>query len=95
MVGLTVFVISYLLTYVKGGVLELMANSTNSMLFFIFSTVNLLVIVNYFKNKEDNKISSTDPTIKGFLNMFPWYAFIGFVLAIIFLIISPQYYKLK
>lgn len=92
---ITIFVSAFLLTFVKGGVLELMANATNSMLFFIFSTVNLLVIVNYFKNKDNNKVTSTDPTIKGFLNMFPWYAFIGFVLALIFLVISPQYYKLK
>ena len=73
-----------------------MANATNSMLFFIFTTVNLLVIVNYFKTRNDpNKISSDDKTIQGFLRMFPWYAIIGFVLALIFLVISPQYYTLK
>lgn len=93
---LTIFVSSFLLTFVKGGVLELMANATNSMLFFIFSTVNLLVIVNYFKTRNNKeKISSNDKTMNKFLHMFPWYAFIGFVLALIFLIISPQYYKLK
>ena len=92
----TIFILSFLLTFVRGGVLELMANATNSMLFFIFSTVNLLVIVNYFKTRNDpNKISSDDKTIQGFLRMFPWYAIIGFVLALIFLVISPQYYKLK
>lgn len=52
---LTIFVTSFLLTFVKGGVLELMANATNSMLFFIFSTVNLLVIVNYFKTRNDKE----------------------------------------
>lgn len=93
---LTIFVLSFLLTFVKGGVLELMANATNSMLFFIFSTVNLLVIVNYFKTRNDNEqIKSEDKTIQGFLKMFPWYAFIGFALALIFLVISPRYYKLK
>ena len=93
---ITIFILSFLLTFVKGGVLELMANATNSMLFFIFTTVNLLVIVNYFKTRNDpNKISSDDKTIQGFLRMFPWYAIIGFVLALIFLIISPQYYTLK
>ena len=90
---LTVFVCSFLLTFVKGGVLELTANATNSMLFFIFSTVNLLVIVNYFKTRKDeNKVKSSNKTIHKFLHMFPWYAFIGFILALIFLIISPQYY---
>ncbi len=91
---LTVFVLSYLLTYVKGGVLELMANSTNSMLFFIFSTVNLLVIVNHFKNRE-RLVTSDDKKLNKFLKMFPWYAFIGFILSFIFLIISPKFYKLK
>jgi len=90
---LTVFVSAFLLTFVRGGVLELMANATNSMLFFIFSTVNLLVIVNYFKTRKDeNKVKSSNKTIHKFLHMFPWYAFIGFILALIFLIISPQYY---
>ena len=92
---LTVFILSFLLTFVKGGVLELMANATNSMLFFIFTIVNLLVIVNYFKTKNNDSIKTEDKSIKGFLNMFPWYAFIGFGLALIFFIISPQYYKLK
>ena len=92
---LTVFVSAFLLTFVKGGILELMANATNSMLFFIFTVVNMLVIVNYFKTRNDkNKIDSDDKTISGFLKMFPWYAFIGFVLAIIFLFISPYYYNL-
>ena len=91
---LTVFVSAFLLTFVKGGVLELMANATNSMLFFIFSTVNLLVIVNHFKNKDrKDSVASSNKTIQGFLNMFPWYAIIGFVLALIFLVISPQYYS--
>lgn len=91
---LTVFILSFLLTFVKGGVLELTANATNSMLFFIFTTVNLLVIVNHFKNKDKNdRPSSSNKTIQGFLNMFPWYAIIGFVLALIFLVISPQYYS--
>ena len=93
---LTVFILSFLLTFVKGGILELTANATNSMLFFIFTTVNLLVIVNHFKNKERNDHpTSSNKTIQGFLNMFPWYAIIGFVLALIFLVISPQYYTLK
>lgn len=94
--ALTIFVTSFLLTFVKGGVLELMANATNSMLFFIFSTVNLLVIVNYFKTRNDKeKISSSDESMNKFLHIFPWYAVIGFVLALIFLVISPSYYKLK
>jgi basic amino acid/polyamine antiporter, APA family len=93
---ITIFILAFLLTFVKGGVLELMANATNSMLFFIFSTVNLLVIVNYFKTRNDKeKISGEDKTINKFLNIFPWYAIIGFVLAVIFLFLSPQYYKLN
>ena len=89
---ITVFICALLLTFVKGGVLELMASSTNSLLFFIFTVVNLLVIINYFRTKDDkNKISSENKSMDKFLNMFPWYAFIGFTMAIIFLFISPYY----
>ena len=89
---ITVFVGALLLTFVKGGVLELMASGTNSLLFFIFSVVNLLVIVNYFRTKDDkNKVKSENKSMDKFLNMFPWYAFIGFIMAVIFLFISPYY----
>ena len=89
---LTVFICAFLLTFVKGGVLELMASGTNSLLFFIFTVVNLLVIVNYFRTKDDkNKVSSENKSMDSFLNMFPWYAFIGFIMALIFLFISPYY----
>ena len=89
---ITVFVGALLLTFVKGGVLELMASGTNSLLFFIFSVVNLLVIVNYFRTKNDkNKVKSENKSMDKFLNMFPWYAFIGFIMAVIFLFISPYY----
>ena len=92
---LTVFVLAFLLTFVKGGILELMANATNSMLFFIFSTVNLLVLVNYWKTRNtENVPKSDDNIVQGFLTMPPWYALIGFILAIIFLIMSPRYYNL-
>ena len=92
---LTVFVLAFLLTFVRGGILELMANATNSMLFFIFSTVNLLVLVNYWKTRNtDNVPKSDDNLVQGFLTMPPWYALIGFILAIIFLIMSPRYYNL-
>ena len=93
---ITVFIFAYLLTFVKGGVLELMANATNSMLFFIFSTVNLLVIVNYFKTRNDeNRFMSDDAKLNKLLHVFPWYAIIGFILALIFLIISPKFYKIN
>jgi basic amino acid/polyamine antiporter, APA family len=93
---LTVFIFAYLLTFVKGGVLELMANATNSMLFFIFSTVNLLVIVNYYKTRNDeNRFMSDDAKLNKWLHVFPWYAIIGFILALIFLIISPKFYKIN
>ena len=92
---ITLFILAFLLTFVKGGVLELMANATNSMLFFIFSVVNLLVIVNYFKYKNDKskEIKTEDKRLNKFMNMYPWYAIIGFILSIIFLFISPNYYN--
>ena len=53
-----------------------------------------LVIVNYWKTRNTNDVpKSDDKLIQSFLTMPPWYAIIGFVLALIFLIISPKYYK--
>jgi len=57
--------------------------------------VNLLVIVNYFKYKNDKskEIKTEDKRLNKFMNMYPWYAIIGFILSIIFLFISPNYYN--
>lgn len=90
---ITLCVIAIALTYVKGGVLELVANATNSMLAFIFTVVNLLVIVNYYKSKN-LKIEVKSKLIKKLFTMFPWYAVIGFIVSLIFLILSPKFYDM-
>ena len=90
---ITLFVIAIALTYVKGGVLELVANATNSMLAFIFTVVNLLVIVNYYKSKN-LKIDVKSKLIKKLFTMYPWYAVIGFIVSLIFLILSPKFYDM-
>ena len=89
----TLFVIAMALTYVKGGVLELVANATNSMLAFIFTVVNLLVIVNYYKSK-DLKIEIKNKVINKLFTMYPWYAIIGFIVSLIFLVLSPKFYDM-
>ena len=90
---ITLFVIAIALTYVKGGVLELVANATNSMLAFIFTVVNLLVIVNYYKSKN-LKVEVKSKLIKKLFTMYPWYAVIGFIVSLIFLILSPKFYDM-
>lgn len=90
---ITLFVLAFGLTYIKGGVLELVANATNSMLAFIFTVVNLLVIVNYYKTK-DIVIETKSKAINRLFKMYPWYAVIGVVVSFIFLILSPKFYDI-
>lgn len=75
---LAVSIITYLLTFIKKGAIEGLANITNIFIFFVFILVHVLVIVDYHKNKgkdEDNHKYS-------FLKGFPWYAYIGGLISI-------------
>ena len=91
---LTLFVCAFAITFIKGGVLELVANSTNSLLAFIFTVVNALVIINYYKF-PDVKIDTKNKFIKGLYKTFPWYACIGVIISLVFLILSFKFYDLK
>ena len=90
---LTLFVIAFFLTFIKGGLLEVIANFTNTMLAFIFTVVNFLVIVNYFKFKKV-EIKTESKMINTLFKMFPWYAIIGVIVSLVFLIMSPKFYDI-
>ena len=63
------------------------------MLAFIFTVVNFLVIVNYFKFKRVN-IQTESKMINTLFKMFPWYAFVGVIVSFIFLVMSPKFYDI-
>lgn len=91
---LTLFIAAFGVTFIKGGLLELVANSTNSLLAFIFTVVNILVIVNFYKF-SDVKINTKSKFINKLFTTFPWYACLGVIISIVFLVLSIKFYDLK
>lgn len=93
---LTLSFITYLITFIRKGAIEYLASLTSSFIFIVFTLVNTLVIINYFKKKTDDEIAKekevdkTLPMIKGF----PWYAVVGFVISVSYLNLSRKYLKL-
>ena len=93
---LTLSLITYLITFIRKGAIEYLASLTSSFIFIVFTLVNTLVIINYFKKKTDDEIAKekevdkTLPMIKGF----PWYAVVGFVISVSYLNLSRKYLKL-
>ena len=90
---ISLFVVALAITFIKGGVLELVANFTNTMLALIFSIVNLLVIINYHKYGKI-EIKSESKLIKGLFNTYPWYAVCGFIVSIILCVSSYKFYDM-
>ena len=90
---ISLFVVALAITFIKGGVLELVANFTNTMLALIFSIVNLLVIINYHKYGKID-IKSKSKLIKGLFNNYPWYAVCGFIVSIILCFSSFKFYDM-
>jgi APA family basic amino acid/polyamine antiporter len=89
----TLSIVTYLITLMRGGAVDYLAGLTTSFLFPIFTIVNILVLVNYYKHKtpeEMDHISVTDkkmPLLKGF----PWYAVVGLFLSLYYLSLSRKY----
>ena len=90
---IVVSIITFFLTFIKKGAIEALAKITNGFIYFIFTVVNLLVLVYHFKQKtpeEDKNIKNVEkemPMLKGF----PWYSVLGLVISIIYLFLSPTY----
>ena len=90
---IVVSIITFFLTFIKKGAIEALAKITNGFIYFIFTVVNLLVLVYHFKKKtpdEDINIKNVEkemPMLKGF----PWYSVLGLVISIIYLFLSPTY----
>jgi basic amino acid/polyamine antiporter, APA family len=89
----TLSIVTYLITFIREGAVDYLAGLTSSFLFVVFTIVNILVLVNYYKHKtpeEMDHISVTDkkmPLLKGF----PWYAVVGLFLSLYYLSLSRKY----
>ena len=74
-------IVTYILTILKSDSLEILIDITNILTFFVFISVNLGVIVNYFK--KNNKVDKPDKE-KTFLDKFeemtPYYAILGLLI---------------
>jgi len=90
---ITLSVVTYFLTFIREGAVDYLAGLTSSFLFVVFTIVNILVLVNYFKHKTPKemehiiKIDKKMPLLKGF----PWYAVIGLCLSLYYLSLSRKY----
>jgi basic amino acid/polyamine antiporter, APA family len=91
---ITFFVVVMIVVVAGKGILELLTSASNMIAFFIFTSVNILCVVNHYKSKEKvtyNKIENK--TLKGFVNMYPWYSILGALISFIFLMLAPGYMK--
>lgn len=96
---IAVSIVTYLLTFIKEGAIESLANITNTFIFFVFILVNILVITHYNKNKhkvvnerQTNQTEEHQPNNKNkvdkLLSGFPWYAYSGLAISVIYFIKS-------
>ena len=89
---LTYFVLIFIIVLIGKGVLERMASFSNIMIFFIYTAVNILCIVNHYKTKDKLYVGDLKNMPK-FLKTYPWYSILGSIITFIFLILSPTYIK--
>ena len=90
---ITVSLLTYLLTFIKKGAIEVLAKITSGFIFFIFSVVNLLVIVQYYKKKtpEEIEVFNKRENVVPFIKGFPWYSILGIIITLYYLFMSPKY----
>ena len=92
---ISVSIVTFFLTFIKKGAIEALAKITNGFIYFIFTVVNLLVLIYHFKRKtpeEETNIKNVEkemPVLKGF----PWYSVLGLICSITYLFLSPRYLR--
>jgi basic amino acid/polyamine antiporter, APA family len=93
---ITLSVITFLLTFIKKGAVEYLGGLTSSFIFIVFTLVNSLVLINYFKKKtsaelrKEKEVEVQFPLVKGY----PWYGVVGLILSVIYLNLSRKYISL-
>ena len=93
---LTFFVVVMIVVIIGKGVLELLTSASNMIAFFIFTSVNILCVVNYYKSKDkiiNTNNSNNSNTLNKFINMYPWYSILGAIISLYFLILAPGYMR--
>jgi len=91
---ITFFVIVMIVVVLGKGILELLTSASNMIAFFIFTSVNILCIVNHYKSKEKITYNNIEnKTLKGFIGMYPWYSILGALISLVFLILAPGYMR--
>jgi basic amino acid/polyamine antiporter, APA family len=98
-----VSLLSYMLTFVKGNALELVANLANTIAFFIFTCVNIAVVYKYHKDKGEktektNNVTEEErlePFLQKFKDAYPVYGILGAICTTVLFINSPKFYKIK
>ena len=93
---ITLSVLTFMLTFLRKGAVDYLAGLTSSFIFIVFTLVNSLTLIHYFKKKtpeekkRDDEVDRNNPILKGF----PWYAVIGLIISLYNLKLSSQYLKL-
>lgn len=93
---ITLSVVTFLLTFIKKGAVEYLGGLTSSFIFIVFTLVNILVLINYFKKKtsaelkKEEEIDAKFPLVKGY----PWYGVVGLILSVTYLNLSTKYIRL-
>lgn len=89
---ITFFIVVIIVVIIGKGILELLTSASNMIAFFIFTSVNLLCIINYYKRKKLDT-DGNSKSFNKFLKMYPWYSILGTIISLGFLILSPGYMK--
>jgi basic amino acid/polyamine antiporter, APA family len=93
---ITLSVLTFMLTFLRKGAVDYLAALTSSFIFIVFTLVNSLALIHYFKKKtpEEQKhveqVDKENPILKGF----PWYSVLGLIIAIYNLKLSSKYLRL-
>ena len=93
---ITLSVLTFMLTFLRKGAVDYLAALTSSFIFIVFTLVNSLALIQYFKKKTpeekmaQEKVDKENPLLRGF----PWYSVIGLIIALYNLKLSSKYLRL-